>query len=70
MTVIFIGAMDEQVQWAGGFDPRLHLVEYGSYEVARTEVHTWHTRIYLKDYPNMWFNSVCFIEVLDEGSGR
>jgi len=70
MTVVFIGATDEQVGWAGGSDPRPHLTVGNSYEVELTEVHTWHTRIYLKGYPDMWFNSVCFVEVLDERSGR
>lgn len=30
------------------------------YTVEKTEVHTWHTKVYLKEFPGLYFNSVCF----------
>lgn len=57
--ITFIGASDEQVNWGGGNDPRTVLTIGETYEVERTSVHSWHTRIYLKGFDG-WFNSVCF----------
>jgi len=38
-----------------------HLLTLGStYTVDRTEVHTWHTKVFLTEFPDAVFNSVCF----------
>ncbi len=31
-----------------------------TYTIDHTEVHSFHTKVYLKEYPNSVFNSVCF----------
>jgi hypothetical protein len=63
MKVRYIGATKEQVQWGGNDDPRDYLELNGIYTLARCETHTWHTKFYLKEFPGMKFNSVCFEEV-------
>lgn len=30
------------------------------YTVERTEVYNWHTNVYIKEFPDMYFNSVMF----------
>lgn len=53
-------ASDTQVRWGGNDDPR-DLLEVGKvYDIKRVDVHTWHTKIYLVDFPGMKFNSVHF----------
>ena len=50
----------EQINWGSHTDPR-GLLEVGKeYTIDRTEVHSWHTKIYLKEFPNKSFNSVWF----------
>lgn len=61
--VIYTGATDQQVHWGGGDDPRGLLQEGKVYEVTKREVHSWHTKIQLKEYPGKKFNSVCFDDV-------
>jgi hypothetical protein len=58
--VTYTGATDSQVNWGGGDDPREILEEGKEYEVEKTEVHSWHTRLHLAGFPGKWFNSVCF----------
>jgi hypothetical protein len=58
-TVKFTGCSDEQVRWGGNDDPRGVLTEGETYEVEKTEVHSWHTKTKLKGVDG-WFNSVCF----------
>lgn len=43
-----------------------HLAVGGKYTVDYTEVHNWHTDVYLKEVPNVAFNSVHFQELYDE----
>ena len=64
MKVIYAGTTDEQVRWGGNDDPRGVLVEGTEYELERSEVHSWHTKFHLKEFPGMVFNSVCF-DLLD-----
>lgn len=60
MKVVYTGCSDDQVLWGTCDDPR-GIVEYGvTYEVLRTEEHSWHTKIVLVAFPNLRFNSVCF----------
>jgi len=60
MKVKYIGCTDGQVNWGGNDDPRGLLVEGQVYELERKEVHTWHTKYYLKEFPGKKFNSVSF----------
>lgn len=60
MKVQYLGATDQQVQWGGCSDPRGVLTDGMLYEVERSEVHSWHTKLFLNGYPGMGFNSVCF----------
>lgn len=59
MKVTFIGATDEQVRWGGNADPRLTLDAGKEYEAQRVEVHSFHSKIWLKDFGGP-YNSVCF----------
>jgi len=54
---------DVQVRWGGNNDPRGILVPGDEYEVLDIEVHSWHTKIILKEFPNLKFNCVHFEEV-------
>lgn len=58
--VLYIGATDAQVSWGGCDDPRGLLEEGHLYTVLEKDVHTWHTKIELVEFPGMYFNSVCF----------
>ena len=55
----FIGCSDDQATFAGAWDPRKALYHNKWYRVERLSVHSFHTRVYLKDIRG-WFNSVCF----------
>ena len=61
--VKFIGADDEQVAWGSNDDPREHLVPGDVYTITNVEMHKWHTKIMLKNLPNLKFNSVSFEDV-------
>ena len=61
--VIYVGASDDQVRWGGNDDPRPVFTEGEVYEVEDTEVHSWHTKIMLRGFPGLKFNSVCFNSV-------
>lgn len=44
-----------------------HLLEVGKiYHVECVDVHSWHTDVYLREFPNMNFNSVLFAEIDEE----
>jgi hypothetical protein len=57
--VKFVDASDEQVKWGNNDDPREVLSIDGIYEVEDVEVHSWHTKLYLKGIKGR-FNSVHF----------
>lgn len=57
--VIFNGASKEQIAWGDNDDPNLVLIKGDTYTVAITEVHSWHTKIWLEEQPGK-FNSVSF----------
>jgi hypothetical protein len=42
-----------------------HLEPNKVYTVDKTEVHSWYTKVYLKDFPNVSFNSVHFEEYIE-----
>lgn len=56
----YISASDEQVNWGGCADPRGLLEEGKQYAIQRVDVRSWHTKIYLEEFPGKGFNSVCF----------
>jgi hypothetical protein len=61
MKVVYTGADDDQVRWGSCADPRGLLVEGETYEVEREDVHSWHTKLFLKGVDSgRGFNSVCF----------
>ncbi len=46
-----------------GCDINSPLLEVGkTYTVTAVNVHSWHTEVELKEFPNKLFNSVCFRE--------
>ncbi len=59
----YIGASDEQVKWGGNDDPRGLLKAGWVYELYRSEVHSYHTKYYLAEFPGLKFNSVSFEHV-------
>lgn len=60
MTVKYIGATQDQIDWYANDDPRSLLTVGQVYEVWRRTVHSVYTEIILKDYKHLRFNSVCF----------
>lgn len=53
----------ESIKWGNHDDPRGVLVFGKEYTIRHTEVHSWHTKVYLKQHPGKRFNSVWFEEV-------
>ncbi len=49
-----------QIGWGGNDDPNKLLKVGKKYEVLRVEVHSWHTKVILKDFPDKKFNDVTF----------
>ena len=60
MKVKFIKSSNEQVKWGNNDDPSKYLKEGNIYDVMNKEVHSWHTKIILKDFPDKKFNDVSF----------
>ena len=58
--VTYIGATEEQINWGGNDDPREILEIDKQYTVDHKEIHSWHTKIYLVEFPEHKFNSICF----------
>jgi len=63
MKVKYIGSNIEQARWGNNNDPYGLLNLNQIYEVLDKEVHSWHTKLILKEFPKLKFNSVCFEEV-------
>ena len=63
MKVRYIGASEAQVNYGSNDDPRGLLKEGKIYTLQRKEVHSYHTKYYLKEFPGKKFNSICFEEV-------
>jgi hypothetical protein len=56
-------AEDEQVRWGNCEDPRPVLTLGQAYDVERADIHTWHTKLFLKGIDSgRGFNSVNFTE--------
>jgi hypothetical protein len=60
--VRYTGSIEEQVRWGNNDNPVGILIEGDTYFVERVEVHTWHTKLYLRGVYGK-FNSVCFEKV-------
>jgi hypothetical protein len=59
--VIYTGeAAIEQIRWGNNDDPRGLLEPGKEYELLEVELHTWHTKYILKEFPDKKFNSVHF----------
>lgn len=43
-----------------------YLEKYMSYTVERTKVYSFHTDVWLKEFPNVCFNSVFFEDVVEQ----
>ena len=52
-----------QVQWGAHTDPRGILEQGKEYTISRTEVHSWHTKVFLIEHPNKSFNRVWFVDI-------
>ncbi len=60
--VRYTGSIEEQVRWGNNDNPAGVLIEGDVYYVERVEIHTWHTKLYLRGVYGK-FNSVCFEKV-------
>jgi hypothetical protein len=63
MKVRYLGdekVSDAVVNWGGNDDPRGLLIKDKEYELLEQDVHSWHTKYILAEFPNKRFNSVSF----------
>ena len=60
--VRYTGSTETQVRWGNNDNPVGVLFEVDTYYVERVEIHTWHTKLYLRGVYGK-FNSVCFEKV-------
>ena len=51
------------IKWGTHEDPRGILKDGEIYNIHRTEVHSWHTKVFLKEYEDKPLNSVWFEDV-------
>ena len=61
MRAIFIGCSKEQHNWGGHTGDHESLEIGKEYKVEKREVHSFHTKIFLKGFDGS-FNSVCFVD--------
>jgi hypothetical protein len=61
-NVRYTGSIEEQVRWGSNDNPTGILIEGDVYYVERVEMHSWHTKLYLRGIRGK-FNSVCFEKV-------
>ena len=61
--VRFIGTDDMQVQWGSNADPRKCCIINKVYNVKCREIHSWHTKIELEEFPGKLFNNIGFKSV-------
>lgn len=60
-TKIICDNVDKNVALWGGNSDAEGVLEVGKeYTVKYTEVHTWHTKVVLEEFPGMKFNSAHF----------
>ena len=63
IKVMFVGATDDQVKWGANDDPRTLLTLGAIYTVGKKEIHSFHTKLELVEFPGKKFNSVSFVEI-------
>lgn len=62
--VIFTGDVSQaQINWGGNDDPNGLLEKGKVYTLDYTEVHSYHTKVFLMEFPSKQFNPVWFEEV-------
>ena len=52
-------ATNAQIRWGNHNDPRNLLEKNNMYDVDKIEIHSWHTKVFLKGYSGS-FNSIWF----------
>ena len=57
--VKYLGSTEDQVRWGSNDNPKGLLFEGDIYYVERVEIHSWHTKLYLRGVYGK-YNSVCF----------
>ena len=60
--VRYHGSAEEQVRWGSNDNPKGVLFEGDIYYIEKVEIHSWHTKLYLRGVYGK-FNSVCFEKV-------
>ena len=60
--VIYLGCTEDQTNWGSNDNPDKFLIEGCTYYIEKVEVHSWHTKLTLRNIPGK-FNSVCFKRV-------
>jgi hypothetical protein len=61
MKVRYDGAVDIQVRWGSNDDPQEYgLIKGEIYTVKNQEIHSWHTKIILEEFPTLKFNDSSF----------
>ncbi len=66
---VYLGLQDEmEIRWGDNDDPRGLLESGETYTIMLEEAHTWHTHVYLQEFPGKAFNSIWFKES-KEGEG-
>jgi hypothetical protein len=60
--VKYLGSTENQVRWGSNDNPKGLLFEGDVYYVERVEIHSQHTKLYLRGVRGK-FNSVCFEKV-------
>ena len=61
-NVKYLGCIEEQTNWGSNDNPKGLLFEGDVYYVEKVEIHSWHTKLYLRGVRGK-FNSVCFEKV-------
>lgn len=61
--VVYTGCSSEQVKWGSNDNPNNILIIGKEYTVKSIDIHSWHTKIELKEFPGKFFNNVCFKRV-------
>ena len=55
---------EDNIKWGSHSNPEGLLKDGKTYTIDRTEVHSWHTKVFLKEVSNTSFNSVWFEEII------
>ena len=54
---------ENPISWGVSADNAKHLILGNVYTVSKTEMHSYHTKVFLEEFPGIPFNSVWFDEV-------